>query len=427
MGQKLVSVVIGLLAVMRLGAADTDPAAMLQKFRARLQSVLDQLPDYTCLQSIDRARRPSASTAFQTLDSIRVQVGLISGEERFSWPDSQRFNDLELREMVGRGVVGTGSFALHVRHVFLSPGTRFTDKGPSEARGQKAVQYDFELPVEHSRYKLRMPPHEAEVGVRGSFWFVPESLELLKLIVVADEIDPDLGVMEVAHQIEYDRLPIGDGSFLLPVAARLSLIDLNGEEHRNDSTFRDCRQYRAESKLTFAGEENEPAPAVAAEAPSPSPGAIELPPNVSMELTLTSELVPEKAALGDTIGAAIAKPVVRENQVLVPQGAAVFGRVVRIEKEATPFPHYVVGLEFHTIEAGGKKIDLYATMDDAGPAPGLLRQTKRMDPVFTKRRTKRFDMLVREKPRGQGILRWDAKHEKMKPGLRMLWHTVGQE
>jgi hypothetical protein len=423
---KCVLVAAGLLlAVVPLEAAGGDPAGLLQQFRSGLKSVLEQLPDYTCLQSIERARRSSSNTAFQPLDSIRVQVGLIGGQERFSWPDSQRFNYLELREMVGRGVVGTGSFALHVRHVFLSPETRFTDRGAAEARGRKAVQYDFELPVEHSRYKLRMPPHEAEVGVRGSFWFAPESLELLKLVVVADEIDPDLGVMEVTHQIEYDRMPIGESSFLLPAAARLSLIDLNGEEHRNDSTFRDCRQYRAESKLTFAGEETGET-SEAAVTPATSE-ALSLPPNVSLELTLTTELTPEKAALGDAIGATIVKPVVRDNQVLVPQGAVVLGRLVRLEKEAIPFPHYIVGVEFHTIEAAGKKIDLSATMDDAGPAPGLLRQTKTMDPVFTKRRTKRFDMLVREKPRGQGILRWDAKHERMKPGLRMLWHTLEQE
>jgi hypothetical protein len=118
------------------------------------------------------------------------------------------------------------------------------------------------------------------------------------------------------------------------------------------------------------------------------------------------------------------RPVRDGGKAIVPQGAVVHGRLVRLERSAQPFDHYVVGLEFHTLETGDTSFDLFATMQDAGPAPGILPQAKRLDPVFTRKRTARLDILVREKPRGEGILHWDAKHIPIRRGLKMRWMTV---
>ena len=60
-------------------------------------------------------------------------------------------------------------------------------------------------------------------------------------------------------------------------------------------------------------------------------------------------------------------------------------------------------------------------MTDVGPSPGLLRQAKRLDPTFTRQRKAKMDILVREVPRGQGVLHWDAKHGRIRKGFRMRW------
>jgi hypothetical protein len=399
--------------------ANDDAAETLNQFRARIGETLKRLPDYTCLQTIERSKRPSQSVTYQAVDTIRVQVGLIGRDERYSWPDARRFDDRELRELVGKGVVSTGNFALHVRHVFLSPATQYLARGQGSVNGRAAVKYEYELPVEHSRYQLRLPPHEAEVGVRGHFLLDAATNDLLHLEVIADEVAPEMGVQAVKHTIDYARVPIGDGEFLLPQKAVLSLIDLTGEEHRNDSAFSECRQYKAESELSFEVEGKAEGPARAA-----TENLRAMPARVALEVNLAHEIDPESTALGDAVTATVAKGVSHEGKVLAGPGATLHGRVVRLEKEAVPFPHYVVGLEFHTLKDGGESFDFNGTMQDAGPSSGLLRQTKSMDPVFTRRRTKRFDILVREKPRGEGVLHWDARKPRVPKGLRMLWSTI---
>ena len=64
-----------------------------------------------------------------------------------------------------------------------------------------------------------------------------------------------------------------------------------------------------------------------------------------------------------------------------------------------------------------------ATMIEAGPEDGLIRQAKRLDPTFTRRRTNRMNILVREVQRGQGILHWDARRGALPEGLKMKWRV----
>jgi len=410
-----IAIALGLAA-----QAQEIPADLLARFRTQIRQTLQALPDYTCIQTVARSRRESPRAPLQNMDTLRLQVGLINKKEHYTWPDAKQFDDRELRDLVGRGIIGTGNFAAHVQHVFLSPHTQFTPKQVEDRSGRRAVRYDYEVPVEFSNYKLRVPPDESEVGVRGAFWVDLETLDLLRLEVHADEIAPELKIARLDETIDYKRTDIGETSFLLPSASELLLTSLNDEVHRNLTSFSACRQYRAESTVTYLSEEKE-APAAASDVPS------SLPAYLKVELALDNDIDPEKAVVGDPVRALVIRPAKEGERVLVPEGAAVIGRLVRLEKAAQPFPHYVVGLEFHTLEIGSSKIDFSATMQDAGPASGLLKQQKRMDPVFTRKRNMRFDILVREKPRGEGVLHWDAKNPRIKRGLKMRWITGGAE
>jgi hypothetical protein len=201
------------------------------------------------------------------------------------------------------------------------------------------------------------------------------------------------------------------------------MVALDGEEHRNDITFTDCHQFRADSTVKFDTTETASPPLVS------NHGAtqVALPPSLLVELTLDSDIDPEKAALGDSVRALVARSIRDDAGIIAPEGSIVHGRLVRLERSAQPFEHYVIGIEFHTLETADKRFNFLATMQDAGPARGLLPQAKRLDPVFTRKRTDRLDILVREKPRGEGILHWDAKHAEIRRGLRMRWLTIAPD
>ncbi len=391
---------------------------VIPRIRGRLKAALEKLPDYTCLETVERSRRPAPGAAWQPLDTIRLQVGVIDRKEMYSWSGEQRFDGRELRELTGKGIAGNGSFAEHVRHIFLGQGVEFTARTGETIGGREVLVFDFDLDAAFSRYTLRIPPHEAPVGVRGSFAVDRETLDIRRLEVQAHEIPPDFGIARLSHRIHYAAVAIGARPVFLPASAEISVLAADEkEEHRNVIEFSGCKQYEAESKLRF----DEAAPLETSAAPA-DPGPLPL--NLRVEMELDSDIEPEKAALGDSVSALVLKPARDGERIAIPAGAVLHGRLVRLDKDAAPFPHYVVGIEFHTLEAAGARTPFSATMQQAGPASALLKQQKSMDPVFTKKRTARFDILVREKQRGSGVLLWDARQPRIKRGLKMVWLTA---
>jgi hypothetical protein len=149
-----------------------------------------------------------------------------------------------------------------------------------------------------------------------------------------------------------------------------------------------------------------------------------LPPNSPLELSLESPIEPATAAAGDAIRATVVSPLKQGVQVIVPAGTPVSGRLVRVEKIAVPYDHYVIGLEFDTLELGGAAVVFSASMREVSGAAGIIRQARRLNPTFTpRRRRSRMDILVREHQEGRGILYWDARHARIPRGLKMRWIT----
>jgi hypothetical protein len=400
------------------GQTPRDPDEILNDIKEKARQNLTRLPDYICAQTIERSRRPDAESKMAPFDTLRLEVGLIGDRELFAWPDSARFEDKELNELIQRGTIGNGAFALHARNVFLSGAPAFTFIDEETLEGKRALRYDFDVPGERSTYKLRVQPREALVPFHGSFWVDAETLDLMRLKVEVDDIPEELGLALARDEMSYARMPIGSGSFLLPSSSELNMVGLGGNASRNLATFSGCKQYVGESSISFL----EPSATVPQTAGSLA--KLALPARAELELALETDIDPEHAALGDTVRAIVADALKEGHAVLVPQGAQVLGRLVRLERHDQPVDHYVVGLEFHTLEFQGQRAEFRATMRKAGPASGLIQQTKRMDPVFDRKRKKAFmQILVNEQQRGQGILHWQAKNPIVQKGLKMRWEV----
>ena len=162
----------------------------------------------------------------------------------------------------------------------------------------------------------------------------------------------------------------------------------------------------------------------AAQSQTPGPA---LPPGLLLWLELESELDPATAALGNPVRAVVARPLLDGSRVLVPQGAVAHARLVRLERESVPVAHYVVYLEIEALEWKGERMELAASMVEAGPASGLIREAKQLAPTFTRSRSRRLNILVGERRRGQGVFLWKASERRIPRGFRMRWRTEALE
>ncbi len=305
---------------------------LLARIRNVVSENLSRLPDFTCVQTIERSQREPGMKRFRFVDNIRLEVALVEGRELYAWPGSPRFEERELREMVGGGAIGTGDFALHAKSIYLSGSARFTYQGVEELRGRKVHVFHYRVPIGDSRYMMRVEKIEGPVGYQGHVYNDAETLEIARIEIHIDEIPDYLPLKEGHKVIDYAPLEIGGARHVLPSSVEMTLVSLNGMESRNRAVFSGCKQYQGESRLVF----EDPPPD---EAPPAAPVEWTLPENLEVRLRLAQTLDLSKAAMGDPVVFEVARDAARAGQVWLPRGARVTLRLDHIACRQYPISH----------------------------------------------------------------------------------------
>jgi hypothetical protein len=325
-----------------------------------MNEMLDRQPNYTCVEEIERSRRRAPRHRFELVDMLRLEVALVEGKELFSWPGSETFGEQELEKLVpAGGAIGNGQFALFAHAVFRSSAPMFNHRGAAEVEGRRAVRYDYRVPQMQSGFHLKVNGREAVVGYHGSIWADPESFDLIRLEVIADDIPPVLGLQGASNRMDYARARIGASDFLLPAGSELVMSHLAGDEDRNRIRFSACRQYTGESMLTFS--ESPLSDAVAAAPASSSKPEMVVPGGLSFEAALDREVDSEKSMVGDPITATLVSNLKLRKSILFAKGAKLAGRILRLERHPD---HCVLDIRFSAIESDTQRGRVAADLQD---------------------------------------------------------------
>jgi hypothetical protein len=376
----------------------------LARVRAHMSHVLTRLPNYTCLQTIERtARLPGKRT--ELIDLVRLEVALVNGRELFAWPGSRNFEDGEITDMVKGGAIGNGNFALHAKSVFQSNSPRFTFGGERiREDGRNTLRWDFVVPQVLSGYTLKQGDQKAIVGYHGSLWIDPTSLDLLRLEINADDIPPNLKIASTADAVEYHRVKLGEEAFLLPAKSELAMKDLSGAENLNRTMFTGCRQYSGESTISFDDPSDEGKPAEADR-------TLHLPPDLRLELALETPIVDGQTAVGDPVTAILKRSVKLGSGLVAPKGALVHGRMTHLRRQQTSRPGWAIGMTFFEMEWPGTRAQLRATLEDM-PSVSMLASSNAD-----------YRMLLRQIAYQEGIFLLPGYRLTVPRGFLMTWRT----
>lgn len=397
----LLLLVPGLVAV-----AEETPreVLILARVRAHMSHLLTRLPNYTCLQTIERTLRVPGKRV-QLIDLVRLEVALVNGRELFAWPGSRKFDDGEITDMVKGGAIGNGNFALHAKSVFQTSIPRFTFAGERiREDGQKTLRWDFVVPQMLSGYTLKQGDQKAVVGYHGSFWIDPASLDLLRLEVYADDVPPSLKIASTADAVDYHRVKLGEEAFLLPSNSELSMKDLGGVENRNRTFFTGCRQYSGESTISF----EDPGESVK---PVPQTRTLDLPAGISMEVSLETPITQGQSAVGDPVTAILKKSVKLGSGLVAPKGALLHGRITLLRRQQTSRPGWAIGMTFFEMEWPEARAQLRAKLEDT-PSLSMLAAG-----------SADYRMLLRQAVLEEGIFLVPAYRTVIPRGFLMRWRT----
>ena len=422
-----------LCALSACAAADDDPVEVLARVRDKVLAHAEHIPNHTCVETIVRNRFTSATApphscddvlgrrkragegtliTLASTDRLRLDVAIADSREIYSWAGAAKFEEKEIDEIVPAGAIGTGPFAATLLGIFNARDPRFAFEGETTVDGRRMMEFSFEITQEQSNYKVRAGKVWLVTGYTGTLLVDPARSELVRLSVRTEELGRATGICEVTSTLEYGMVQLGTEEYLLPKVTRERFIEQDGAEDENRITFSACREFRGQSTVTFggqpAGREKQDGNAV--------PGPV-LPAGLPVAVDMVSQLSDESAA-GDRIEGRLVQPIVGfDKQVLVPAGATLQGRLVRVEAAHGKTGTVTIVLRWETMEIHGEQVPVYFAPDRRNTGPGI--------PVKDglQQRVQRF-ILPRAGEERYAAYQFQGEHLVVRNPLRSLWLTL---
>jgi hypothetical protein len=400
---------------------------LISRIKRHTAQELARLPNCSCLQAVQRWYKP-AGGKMRPLDTVRLEVLYEGTRELFASPGARQFTNQHPAAFSSSGMMADGFFALYLKSVLLGGGATYQYRGEANLGGRRQARYDFELPVMLSGFTIHIPEGSGTVGLKGSFWADPESFDVLRLEIQADQIPPNLPISESTTVIHYARTRVGAEDVLLPQSGEARMVKFTGEESLNRTELTHCRSFAAQSTVTFDAGSSPQAGGPRGPVAAPPEAGQPVAPGLVVAMRLATAIT-DKAAVGSLIEGTVAANVSYRGKVVVPGGATVTGRIRRLERYEDLGGYFIVGLEFTEIESGGARQRFYADLQDFDGAAGVERnirtsrtQTRDLPDGGKEIKTTTESIWITDLP-GVGSFVVRGQHLDLPRGFRMLWKT----
>jgi len=346
-----------------------DAKEMLAEARNKLMQAVNRLPRYLCAETIDRSTFQPETAVLgsckdvvtrknqtdwgnrkEQSDRLRLDVAVSVETEMYSWAGKDRFDDRTLGDLVRGGATSTGEFSSWLRSIFGTSAAIFTYRGNVSVDGRSLLEFDYRVPQDQSHYRVSEEKKNALVPYEGSFLLDPHSLDLIRLTVLANQIPAELKTCELVTTLDYGSVRLNDSEFLLPKDVTLHVVYSDGTEMENRTVFSGCHEFVGKSSLRVdAASDSEP------QADRTAAKTLPLPTGRPFKITLTGRIDTSTAAAGDAFQAKLAYAIIGSHQeVLVPKGAAVSGRIVELKRiYGKGADSLILALKLETIEIHG--------------------------------------------------------------------------
>jgi len=314
---------------------------LLAKVRAKILENVDRLSNYTCTETVERkvfelrddSISPKACAAFLdsdrsghlcNSDQLRLDVGIAkTGEEMFSWPEADRFEVDDPRQLLP-GANTRGTFAELLNEIFRR-GPVISYRGESQAGERTLAEYDFAASREQSRI-----PYEEDfsviTGYDGAFLVDSETSDLVQLRIRYLNLPQSAKACTAATTVDYHKVLVNGISLVLPARSQAVFIDRDGRKLVNQTTFSDCHQFVGQSELHFGREPGEGEP------PHRAPAKLDVAGGIPFEIAIDEDVDIRSAAVGDPIRCKLATPLRGAEGIVAPAGTPVTARIVQLAR-----------------------------------------------------------------------------------------------
>jgi len=236
-------------------------------------------------------------TRIEKTDRLRLDVAQGIETEIHSRPGASRFDLTEIDQIVDSGPFGTGSFGGHMLDIFGNDDTQYDFEGQRTTGNHRVYVYGYTVAQSVSHYDIQDGGSWFTTAYSGTFEVDPETPKIGRLTVQTSELPVETRICHADTTMDYQRVEIGDGSFLLPGRTQLQLMFRDGKETDNTTVFTGCREFHAESAVSFGA----PSPTAARAADGAPKLRAALPRGLETELRLNTAIDTDTSAAGDPV------------------------------------------------------------------------------------------------------------------------------
>jgi hypothetical protein len=373
-GRLLFLFAIAKTVLPQIVASPTLPPAdqqVLQRVRGKVLDTLDRLPRFVCTQLTERTSfEVKEATPVQRKlvfsDRLRMDVAITGNKEMYAWVGANHLDERGLSELIGGGAISTGWFGSFLAVIFRLDHPDFAASRIQIQNNQTLRAFEFHVPTGRSNYSVG--PHGGQwlTSYKGSLLVNPANGDLLRLVVETDHPPVSARIRDAVTTIDYTHLQVRSSDFLLPAQARLQMLNDEGLESQNHTTFSGCHEFVGESKLSF---DELPSGDNASAVQEP---ALDFPPHQVFSTTLSQDIDTANAAAGDAV-LLNTSSAIRTNakQVRLPKNSTVKARIIRLQFSYEQPSHMSMVLALESAEIAGKSIPISAAAAtvDGRPAP----------------------------------------------------------
>jgi hypothetical protein len=226
-----------------------DPDALFQRIKTQMAEHLAHLPNYTCRQTIQRYINDRGS--LRHLDSLQFDVVFTGKRELFARAGTDQFDDEPVSKQVSWGTIGNGALGSHIDLLLSEKEAEFQYAGTVKKDGHKCVRFDLHVPIEKSHFLVRHSGTAGIAGYDGSLWVDAETYNPVRVEFKVNRIPAHIGVHLIEESLHYNKLVIGNSEFYLPERSELAATDSAGVYTLNMTKLEHCREYTADSVVTY--------------------------------------------------------------------------------------------------------------------------------------------------------------------------------
>jgi hypothetical protein len=424
--KRIAVAALAMLAPMLAGADDLPPEVLLVSHALQAnRKLFTQLPNYTCLETISRARPTRDRQKLQKQDVIHLDVGVGSHTEIYSWPGDATFSSKDLMALVGHGMLASGLFQSFADGLFVQNSALVRTAGTTVIDGRKALHFTFSIPSLQNRWQVNWVGARGWLGERGEFWVDPSDLTLLRLDLAATDIPYNIPLRSLIVSIDYRILFSGGERVLIPQSAELQARETNGTLHEESIGFSQCRAFEAESNLVTASSLQED---LTTSIKHYEAQREILPGGILFSVSLETPLQAGRTNVGDPISAVLDRTVKTKTEETIPKGAILQGRVREFGRFEDPPNTFIVGLEFDELIWPGHAAAFLANLFSLQPVTGVELNLSRFQGAaiargtFQENRTNVVDTAAIAIP-GVASFFLHGLGAALPRGFRMTWRT----